>query len=168
MREAIGNSWLFSVVIVLLIVIIMVLAGSSTYTKAYKVKNKIIEVIETNGTWDNSGVSEVEAYLNKVGYKKTNGNSCSVSGVNNSHYNYCVKLEDETETVSNGDICKTCVQNKDRNQCVQCRQALLNSSKKYKITAYMYLDLPIIGSMIKIPVTGETKNLNNWTDDAWK
>ena len=43
MKEAISNAFLFNIVIVFVVVLIALFVGSLSYTKAYKVKNKIVE-----------------------------------------------------------------------------------------------------------------------------
>ena len=46
MKEAIGNAFIFGLVITFIGIFILFFATSTSYTKAFKVKNKIIEIIE--------------------------------------------------------------------------------------------------------------------------
>ena len=49
MKEAIGNAALFYIIITFVVIMIMFFVGSLSYSKAFKVKNKIVEEIEKEG-----------------------------------------------------------------------------------------------------------------------
>ena len=46
MRESIGNSYIFGIVIALIGVIFLILIGSLSYSRAFKIKTRMIEIIE--------------------------------------------------------------------------------------------------------------------------
>lgn len=46
MREAIGNTFVFNFIIVFVIIFIGLFATSSAYSKAAKVKNTILDIVE--------------------------------------------------------------------------------------------------------------------------
>ena len=48
MREAIGGTWLFGIVILFIALFSAFLAYSVSYTKAFNTKNEIINIIERN------------------------------------------------------------------------------------------------------------------------
>ena len=68
MREAIGGTWIFSIVIVFIVLFTSFLAISVNYSKAFKVKNGIINIIEKKEGVSDSTVAEISDYLNNVGY----------------------------------------------------------------------------------------------------
>ncbi len=143
MREAIGSSFVLNFIITFIIIFILIFVGTLTYTKAYKVKNKIVDTIEyydgkvTNGNRLNSDVqTEIDKKLKTIGYRIDNKNSnCSPDGrirgtaisKNNSGYRYCIYKN----TTDRGDY--------------------------YEVIAYAYLEIPIIGAKLEFPVYGETK-----------
>ncbi len=154
MKESISNAFLFNIIIIFVIIMIAFFVGSLSYSKAFKVKNKIVEEIEKEGenstdpaTAYTRAEDDITEWLNAgddgngIGYRpKTN----AVSGVrcNNdrgtlvsqsSDYQYCVYM---INTCTNGR----------ENKC----------GVYYRVTAYMFFDIPIIGDMIQIPVSGET------------
>lgn len=157
MKEAIANAGVFNLVIIFVIVLLAFFIGSLSYSKAFKVKNKIIEEIEkdqgyTIGTND-STESRVEDWIGNIGYRVNTGNSrntanCpTVTGnggeqgklVNtDGDYQYCVYEFD------------TCTARSDKAKC----------GKYYRVTAYMYFDIPIISGLLKLPVSGETMIFN--------
>lgn len=52
MRSAIGNSLLMSLVVIIVSLVMLVFVGILSYSKAYRVKNRIIEVIEKYGSFE--------------------------------------------------------------------------------------------------------------------
>ena len=165
MNESIGNALLFNLVITFVIVLSGLFIGSMAYTKAFKVKNKIIEEIEKQG--ENSSTPET-AYADAqdeiydwlsssgekgrgIGYKKNLNSSqqifCpqykGVDAINKTgDYEYCVYFID------------TCNNGGDSDKC----------GKYYHVTTYMYFDVPIIGSTLKFPISGSTKVIYNLGD----
>lgn len=138
MREAIGGSLLLSIVVVFVSLIILFFVGILSYTKAYKVKNKIIDVIERYETYNTSEVeNEIETTLGDMGYQlgdcKNNANNLNESG-----YKYCVYEVCEGTTNSDG----------------SCEGA-----HYYKVTTYIQFYFPIIGELFNPPVHGETRIL---------
>ena len=142
MKEAIANVGVFNIMIVFVVVLLTLFVGSLGYIKAYKVKDYIINEIETDEGWYDSTKEKVEDFLIDVGYQSDFKIDClsfdDRETINtNSNYNYCVYKFDLDED---------------------------NSSNKtgvyYKVITYIKYDFPIIGQMVKIPVSGETRLLN--------
>lgn len=154
MREAIGNVFIINFVIVFVGIFIFFFAGSLAYTKAFKVKNKIINIIEERGGYDSTSDDlkiEITDYLKDAGYRIVSTDSCPerdgmtlVNGSNGNNniingYLYCVwKSNNESE-----------VETDDKS----------GRGTYYGVQTYMYFDIPIIGQTITIPVYGETKYL---------
>ena len=145
MRESIGQSFLVSMVITLVGVIIIILLCAIAYSKTFKIKTKLIDIIEkyNRGHEDNvyeAAQGEIEYYLHSIGYRKNrNGvQECpernGKSAINDySTYHYCIyEFDSGTYTFE-------------------------NRGKYYGVLVYIYFDFPIIGDMIEIPVYGETE-----------
>ena len=143
MKEAIANVGVFNLMIIFLIILMFFFIGSLCYSKAYKVKNHIVNEIEKNGGFNSSDKDEIEGWLSEIGYKiTTSPRSCPASYgsdmANSSSYEYCIyELTDSTSDVY---------------------------STRYKVIAYAYFDVPIIGGMIRLPVVGETKSITTITE----
>lgn len=153
MKESIGNALLFYIIITFVIVLIAFFVGSLSYSKAFKVKNRIIETIEKEEGFTTDAKGEIDDWLKGgdegkagIGYRvNTNGgnaNSSNCGAVDGgtllnaaSNYQYCVY-----ELTS-------CNKNADKSRC----------GTYYRVTTYMFFDVPVIGDLIKIPVSGETK-----------
>jgi len=68
MRDAVGGSLLLNIVVIFTSIVILFFAGIMAYSKAYKIKNRIIEVIEKNETYDDTVEPKLEEDLRKSGY----------------------------------------------------------------------------------------------------
>lgn len=151
MRGAIGNAMVMNIVITFIILTTAFLVGSISYSKAFKIKSKMIDIIEKHEgdfnklveTVGNSGnksqiMYEIEEMLGETGYRTSNGNTCNGGDIaESSNYDICIYEINSTGTDE--------VHNSYR-------------GPHYKVVAYMYFDFPIIGDMIKIPVSGETRS----------
>lgn len=140
MREALGNAFVMNIVITIVVILIGVVVSSLSYTKAYKVKNMIIGTIEEHNGWTLEAQSEVDQNLASIGYRlNRNGvQTCTVDEVTG----------DKAQVVSsNYRVCVVPYQNA--------------KGTYYRVTSYMYFDLPVIGDMFEFPVHGETKTFYN-------
>ena len=155
MREAIGNTFIVNLLMLFIGVMSALLVGSVSYSKAFKVKNRIIYTIEKYGGWDvytstgtNVVQSEIEANLQQIGYplvvaspfvggcRQKDGATIVYGGHSNggaSHntYHYCV-YEYEND-----------------------------KGYYYGVTAFMHFGIPLIGNYLEFPVNGKTKTLYN-------
>ena len=145
MSDATGQAGLLNSMLAIIAIIIVLLSGSIAYSKSFRVKNRIIDIIEKHNSYDKDAREEVEQTLSKLGYRTASRSDYNtlckdVDGfvkVNlTSNYLYCVY----TTSDSNNDI------------------------YTYKVVAYMYFDIPFLSNTIKIPVSGMTKTL--YKDDT--
>lgn len=153
MREAIGGSLLMYLTVFIVGIIIVFFVGILSYAKAYKVKNRIIEIIEKYGNYEDSE-TDIASYLNSSGYNISGNNLCGDVGdlsryginekvnlniANNSSYSYCVY--ESTNTTD-----------KDKKKNI-------NKTHYYVVVTFVHFEFPIIGGIINIPVYSETKML---------
>lgn len=76
MRESIGATWIINIILFFIVVIISYLGISINYTRAFRVKNHIINVLEEYGNWQEAqtvlatqGV-DGETFWSRTGYDK--------------------------------------------------------------------------------------------------
>lgn len=147
MREAIGGTWIFGMVIVFIVLFTSYLALSVNYSKAFKVKNKIITLIEENEGLTDKAQEDIVSYLNNVGYFV---------------YGPCGRdseLEEEGYSENHGYESNNGGVNKKYKYCVATRESNSDTleRKYYKVTVFFKFDIPILDSIFTFPVTGETK-----------
>lgn len=148
MSDATGQAGLLNIMLAIIAIIIVLLAGSISYSKSFRVKNRIIDIIEKHNVYNEDARTEIEQTLSKLGYRtsdrKDYNTLCEeVTGFQKvtdktSNYYYCVyKTNDSSEE---------------------------KGIYTYKVVVYMYFDIPFLSNTIKIPVSGMTKTL--YKDDT--
>lgn len=153
MKEAIGNASVFGLVIAFIGIMILVFLSSLNYTKAFKIKNRLVDIIEqyddgySVGNRDTIN-NQIESVLKEIGY-----------GVNTSN-KQCPNIE------KNGRTYKVLNNTYNYRYCIYEFSSTRGSY--YKVIAYMQLDIPVIGEYIQIPVSGETKVFYHTVDEHGK
>ncbi len=140
MNQAIGNTAIVNVVVVFVIIISGLFVASLSYSKAYKVKNIILNAIEEHEGFDEEVKAEIEETLTEMGYRiNRNGQQkCPTPNVDGtvealntaSNHHYCVWRVKETR------------------------------GTYYIATSYVYFDIPLVDGF-EAPVTGHTKTFYN-------
>lgn len=174
MREAIGSSLLLNIVIVFIGVISAFLISSIAYSKAFKVKNRIVSVIEKydgicfNDTEDKDNCyKEIEAELQDMGYSSNIVATCPKEEdyIESNDYGILSVQQMYPKTFSSGH--KYCVYKYtlcDNDQIdLNHRKCKENSNEMYyyKVISFMHFDIPVIGQFLEFKVSGETKTFYN-------
>lgn len=151
MKESINTAILVGIVVTIVGLIEMVLFASFAYSRAFKVKGRIVDMIEESVTFS-SGVSDdfianVDSEIGRIGYK------INEYGINN-----CPDLNKDEY----GDKYKLVNGSSSYNYCIY--QTKENNDKGegyyYTVISYMYFDTPIVS--FKIPIKGQTKTIYNY------
>lgn len=140
MKDAIGGSVNIMFIAIFLLVVSGYLAFSVSYNKAFRVKNKIITILEQSGKFKGKAEEDIKKYIQETGYNTSKSNdklgaSCGGAG-------YSVKWVDTSTTSELND----------------------NPRGYYRVTTEVTLDIPIINKIMTfIPVfqvSGDTITLN--------
>lgn len=137
MRESIGQAFLFNLIIVIIVVIMFILIGAMAYSKTYKIKTKIVDIVEKYRGYTGEAKTEIEAYLSSIGYK-----------INQNATQQCRSNKGQSLT-NTSTIYHYCVYEYDSEG--------INRGKYYGVTTYIYFEFPLIGDLIEIPIYGETE-----------
>lgn len=150
MREAMGGTWLFGIVILFIALFTSFLAYSISYTRAFNTKNEIINILERNegfstrstSTCDESDDSVecmIEERIDALGYNDdvTENISCNKYGA----------PQGSTETAKDG----YCI--------VRICEDGVDNAVHYKVTTFIAIKIPVINVTVSIPVSGETKTI---------
>lgn len=151
MKESINTAIIVGIVVTIVGLIELVLFASFAYSRAFKIKGRIVDMIEEKVTFS-SGITDdfialVDSEIGKIGYKinQMGVNSCPDLNVNEysdkynlvngvSNYNYCIYQTRENNDKGEGYY--------------------------YTVVSYMYFDTPLIS--FKIPIKGQTKTIYNY------
>lgn len=143
MREAFGGAFTIKLMLIFLAIYIAFIAVALNYAKAFRVKNKIIDIIEQNegldsyiDTKEGSVIGDINSYLNTVSYyvNLANIKNNNTENINCYDRGYCI--EETTAPVTDG-----------------------ITSKYYKVTTYININFPFFKLNFNIPITGETRKI---------
>lgn len=175
MREAIGGTWLFSIVITFIALFASFLSYSISYTRAFNMKSEILNIIERNEGYsesdgdvmnmtdeqleaDESAEAEIFYLIKKYGYNYTSAMNIDCSTVG--HPNQV----EGVDTMRKGGYCVTricpdLVLIPNYEDGTVERQEGSNSKSYYKVTTFIAITVPVVNITLKVPITGETRTL---------
>ena len=152
MRDAVGSTWVFGLVITFTLIFAAFLALALTYAKAYRMKNEMATIIEkyegitTNDNLSNMGsVSIINQYLKNNGYKakgsckigeygadSLDSNTLSLVSNTGTQYHYCITYETNT---------------------------YYKCTFIFKLRVFYDFNLPVLGQIRKFAINGQTNEL---------
>lgn len=137
MREAVGNTFIFNVVIIFIVVATLVLVGSLGYSKGFKAKNKIIRIIEDNQGYNHDTMEQIDSALLDNGYRLKSAFARKS----------CPDLEGST----------LLEESKNYLYCVYS-----NNTERgiyYSVIIYIRFEIPILSGILEFPVKGDTRTI---------
>lgn len=150
MRESFGTAFVVNAVVIFVAIFIFFFVAGMSYTKAFKIKNRIVDIIEENECFNEGGCtskSQIEAVMSNTGYriKQGNPNCGNVSRIKE------MKTSPEILTNSNNNY-RYCVYKVNTS----------DDNSYYGAVAFMYFDLPLGFGTMEFPVYGETKIMREY------
>lgn len=129
MRESIGSTFLYNMIIIFIVIVFAILAATLTYYKAYKVNTRVITSIEKYEGYNDLARTEIDNTLTTIGYMFKEGTKCP--------------------TKKNGGTLET--EDKKFRYCVYYSK---EDSKHYSygVITYITIDIPIVNRALSIPI----------------
>lgn len=141
MRDAIGHTFLYNIVIVFVFIIAFVLVGSLSYSKAFKAKNEIISIIERHRDYDEETINEIDAMLKDNGYR-----SKAVF-----RHDHCPEPKGTSKELLQESIgYPYCVYENRTERGIY-----------YSVIIYMRFEVPVLSGLLEFPVKGDTRTIYN-------
>lgn len=146
MREAIGGTAIFQIVIFFILLFTGFICLSINHSKAFNVKNMIIntlereEKIDLSNTEDDQAIKEIVKYLKANSYRTTGICPDEYTGINREgkvdsrNSAFCIKAENVAKNASE-----------------------FPEMNYYRVVVFYQLDLPIFKSLFEFKVSGDTK-----------
>lgn len=159
MREAIGTTWIFQLVIIFMLIFVAFLSLSLNYTKAFKIKNELLTTIEKfEGLTFNESANEpgsvriINNYLIYNNYRSMG--ACELGSFGSR------SLESTSlELAEEGRKYYYCVRKIDRSN------KSLPDRAKYEIKIFFKFSLPVIGDLFTFSSEGTTIDINRAVKD---
>jgi len=150
MRESIASTWVYQLVIIFILIFVSFLTLSLTYSKAFKNKNELLNIIEKHEgvTVDTIGV--INNYLVANGYKATN--KCPQ---NDGYAWYGVSdIYSENITFENS------VAGRKYYYCIRRQKSKASGNKVYyELKVFFRFNLPIVENIGTFTVDGTTSDI---------
>lgn len=143
MRQAIGSTFLYNIIIVFIVITFGFLAATLSYMKSFKVNGKIANSLEKFEGYNELSAAEIETSLANLGYRSSsNGNlDCKP------HRHNGVEYQPITRIGTN------------YNYCVYEYPEENSRYFIYGILTYVYMDIPIVGGTFSLPIYSETERI---------
>lgn len=155
MREAIGGTWVTQLVIIFMLLFVGFLALTLNYTKAFKIKNEMLSIIEKQEgvtAGDGGTISIINGYLKANGYsaqKACPEGSYGVTDLNS------LSLEYRTSGSKKYYYCVSKIEAPSTNH---------KDKSYYQVNSFFYFNLPLLGDVFVFSVNGSTSDIVNPQD----
>ena len=149
MREAIGGTWLFGLVITFIVFFASFLAISVNYSKAFNVKNNVVDLISKYEGNNCNARKKIGEYLNDVGYL--------VTGLCDTGYDAYDLKGNKVTGSSRGYYC---IKKDDTNTTTDIKKSY------YRVMVFFKIDLPFIGNLTTFRIKGETESIYYAKDES--
>lgn len=130
MRDAFGGAFIIKLLIIFIAIYVSMIAIALAYTKAFRIKDQIINYIEENEGIDNNVENQIDSYVASMQYYVTGVGPGSSAG--------------PTDCYSRG-------------YCISEMASDEYRGTYYIVTTYMQFKFPFFGLDVKVPITGETR-----------
>lgn len=152
MKEAIGQTISLQVILVFMVFLNAFLAFSVNYTKAFRVKNKVINELEQNEGLNTTAKTNIKDYITNVGYNVSNKTGRTEDNKGTCFHGVCITphCAGKIGTNKNSDSCTA-----------DSKNDVSNYRVYYTVKTYININIPIINQILNqdiaiLKVQGDT------------
>jgi len=163
-REAIGGTWLFQIVIFFILLFTGYMCLSINHSKAFNVKSEILEIIERhggidlNGGMDDEAMEEIVSNMQENAYRTTGKCPSDIKNADNTIIARYVGFNREGRPDSNNPA--FCIAKVDVGADIPAVSGELPARAYYRIVVFYQLDLPVFHDLFMFNLKGDTKLLS--------
>lgn len=155
MRQTIGATWVFQLVLIFTLIFAAYIALTINYSKSFKVKNEVLSIVEKSQGFTDDGIKLVNNYLSSSGYK-TQG-KCKLSneaityGVTTLDFNASANSAEKAQAGKNYYYCFTKISN---------YHSYYKTRAYYRVQLFFRFDLPVLGDIYSFDVDGMSSEID--------
>ena len=138
MREVSGSTWVLQIMLIFILIFACFLTLVINYSKAYRVKNEMLSIIEKYEGVTPESVNIINNYLSAQGYKTVS------------------KCPEDWHAVKNYDSVPENVENGE-NYLYCFKEESVNGKIYYNVTVFYKFSLPFLGDFMTFKVNGRTE-----------
>ncbi len=167
MRQAIGTTWIYQLVIIFILIFVSFLLLTLTYSKSYKTKNEIIDIIEKHEGINETSVAVINNYLYQSGYRYTH--KCPNPETSPEWLGADSLETNKLEAVEKGKKYYYCIRRHLNSQEIKGSRAASNRSitKYYEVQIFFKFNLPIIENVGTFTTNGSTNDMFKTNNDMF-
>lgn len=154
MRETIGSTWVFQLVLIFILIFAAYLALTINYSKSFRVKNEVVSIVERYEGFTDDAIKLVNNYLSANNYQamgtcpdgwmgaaslSDTASSLVLDTSSSTKYYYCVNK-------------------------ISGYHSAYPDRAYYKIRLFFKFDLPVVGQISTFDVDGQTYELDHTYD----
>lgn len=169
MKESIGGTWLIGIVALFIVLFSAFMAYSINYTKAFRAKNGIIDLIEQNEGYTFYNGPNIDNMKQEDLMNDLSVQAKAYALVKSMGYDYGSKSENKVVCNNDGTISDATKIDAAYQPGGYCVYRFCNSdgTYRYKVVTYVMMKFPVINFGITVPIKGETKTLYYEIDNAY-
>lgn len=157
MRNSIGGAWLFTLVTIFILLFSSYLAVTIVYSKTFKLKNGVIDIIEINEGYDEETIEAIGVYLDSNSY--AGGGNCPVGWIgakDSGDAHLTVEINNENKK----DKYEYCVK-KHNEYNIDTGNKHIDEAQRsyYSVRLFFNFDLPLFADFFAFSVNGETTQI---------
>lgn len=142
MRQGIGSTFLYNIIIVFIVITFGFLTATLSYMKAFKVNNAVASSLERFEGYNRLSADEITKSLSTLGYRidNTGTTKCPTKRKSGKSYSPITALSGQH---------RYCIYEYPKE----------NGYFNYGIITYLYIDIPILGGTFKAAIYSETDRI---------
>ncbi len=140
MSQSVGSVALYNIVIVFLVIVFAFLAATISYSKAFRVNSRIIFAIEKYEGYNQLSADQIEDVLETLGYTQDKNFTCPTRTENGQKYDPITRIY---------------------NNYAYCIYLFQEDARHYTygVQTYLYVDLPFVQDVFKLPIYTKTERI---------
>ena len=142
MREAIGSTFLYNIIIIFIVITFGFLSATISYMKAFKINGAVAKSLERFEGYNNLSAQEIDNSMNTLGYRTDPYGNLKCPEHTHKGVTYSPILTYGTKH-------KYCIYEYPKE----------NGYFTYGILTYINMDVPIVGGVFSLPVYSETERI---------
>ena len=164
MKEAIGGSYIFQIVIIFIALFSAFIVYSISYTKAFRVKNEIITLIENQlGYTPSKSQGSLASMTTAQLAEDKSVEAQALLTVKRYGYKHDILDGQDSLCYQNNENVGTDAKNimKTGGYCLfkVCNNDDKTTNTVYKVTTFIALKIPVLNIVVKIPISGQTRTI---------
>ena len=155
MRQTIGATWVFQLVLIFTLIFAAYIALTINYSKSFRIKNEVISIVEKSQGFTDDGVKLINNYLSQSGYRTMGAckqkSDAIVYGVKNLDPSSASSSVERAQSGKEYYYCFSKYTN---------YHSYYTTRAYYRVTLFFKFDIPVLGDITTFDVDGQSSEID--------